>query len=72
MVLVDTAPKLVDKLGAPQLSTGDMLRAAVAAGSEVGVVAGGQEDLQLRGGQPLLHPPDLGPRCFTELGQFLI
>jgi len=30
------APKLVDKLGAPQLSTGDMLRAAVAAGTEVG------------------------------------
>jgi len=30
------APKIVDKLGIPQLSTGDMLRAAVAAGSEVG------------------------------------
>ena len=30
------APKLVDKLGAPQLSTGDMLRAAVAAGTDVG------------------------------------
>ena len=30
------APKLVEKLGAPQLSTGDMLRAAVAAGTEVG------------------------------------
>jgi len=30
------APKLVERLGAPQLSTGDMLRAAVAAGTEVG------------------------------------
>ena len=30
------APKIVDKLNIPQLSTGDMLRAAVAAGSEVG------------------------------------
>ncbi|KAJ1445039.1 adenylate kinase-domain-containing protein [Pelagophyceae sp. CCMP2097] len=30
------APKLVAKLGAPQLSTGDMLRAAVAAGTDVG------------------------------------
>eukprot|EP01043_Picozoa_sp_COSAG02_P043419 COSAG02_NODE_3780_length_6242_cov_10.962559_7_plen_859_part_00 len=30
------APKIVEKLGIPQLSTGDMLRAAVAAGSEVG------------------------------------
>jgi len=30
------APKIVTKLGTPQLSTGDMLRAAVAAGSDVG------------------------------------
>ena len=30
------APKIVDKLNNPQLSTGDMLRAAVAAGTEVG------------------------------------
>ena len=30
------APKIVDKLNIPQLSTGDMLRAAVAAGTEVG------------------------------------
>ena len=30
------APKIVEKLGIPQLSTGDMLRAAVTAGSEVG------------------------------------
>ena len=30
------APKIVDALDIPQLSTGDMLRAAVAAGSEVG------------------------------------
>merc|ERR1719331_654448 len=30
------APKIVDKLDIPQLSTGDMLRAAVAAGSDVG------------------------------------
>ena len=29
-------PKIVEKLSIPQLSTGDMLRAAVAAGTEVG------------------------------------
>ena len=33
------APKIVDALGIPQLSTGDMLRAAVAAGTEVGMQA---------------------------------
>merc|ERR1719217_493078 len=33
------APKMVDALSIPQLSTGDMLRAAVAAGSEVGLKA---------------------------------
>lgn len=30
------APKIVDRLGTPHLSTGDMLREAVAAGTEVG------------------------------------
>lgn len=30
------APKIVERCGTPQLSTGDMLRAAVAAGTEVG------------------------------------
>ena len=33
------APKVVDSLGIPQLSTGDMLRAAVAAKTEVGLKA---------------------------------
>merc|ERR1719231_1747151 len=33
------APKIVETLKIPQLSTGDMLRAAVAAGSEVGLKA---------------------------------
>jgi adenylate kinase len=33
------APMIVEKLGIPQLSTGDMLRAAVAAQSEVGMQA---------------------------------
>jgi adenylate kinase len=33
------APKIVARLGVPQLSTGDMLRAAVAAGSPVGLEA---------------------------------
>ena len=35
------APKIVEALSIPQLSTGDMLRAAVAAGSEVGIEAKG-------------------------------
>jgi len=34
------APRIVDKLGTPQLSTGDMLRAAVAACTDVGKMAG--------------------------------
>lgn len=33
------APKIVETLGIPQLSTGDMLRAAVAGGTEVGLKA---------------------------------
>jgi hypothetical protein len=33
------APKIVETLGIPQLSTGDMLRAAVAAGTPVGIEA---------------------------------
>merc|ERR1719188_2786469 len=33
------APKIVEALGSPQLSTGDMLREAVAAGTEVGLKA---------------------------------
>ena len=35
------APRIVEALGIPQLSTGDMLRAAVAAGTAVGVEAKG-------------------------------
>jgi len=41
------APKIVDKLNIPQLSTGDMLRAAVAAGSDVGKQA---KDVMASGG----------------------
>merc|ERR1719333_1067145 len=33
------APRIVARMGIPQLSTGDMLRAAVAAGTEVGLQA---------------------------------
>lgn len=33
------APKIVEKLGTPQLSTGDMLRAAAAEGTELGLKA---------------------------------
>merc|ERR1712125_70072 len=33
------APRLVEAFSIPQLSTGDMLRAAVAAGTEIGVKA---------------------------------
>merc|ERR1712228_987333 len=38
------APRLVTKLGIPHLSTGDMLRAAVAAGTELGKKAKGLMD----------------------------
>ena len=41
------APVIVEKLGIPQLSTGDMLRAAVAAGTEVGKQA---DDVMKAGG----------------------
>ena len=41
------APKIVEKLSIPQLSTGDMLRAAVAAGTEVGKQA---KDVMSSGG----------------------
>ena len=41
------APKLVEALGVPQLSTGDMLRAAVAAGTDVGLQA---KDVMASGG----------------------
>mmetsp|Transcript_1755 Transcript_1755/g.3533 ORF Transcript_1755/g.3533 Transcript_1755/m.3533 type:complete len:283 (-) Transcript_1755:470-1318(-) len=41
------APKIVEKLSIPQLSTGDMLRAAVAAGTEVGKQA---KDVMASGG----------------------
>ena len=38
--------RIVDRLGIPQLSTGDMLRAAVAAGTQVGMMA---KDVMARG-----------------------
>merc|ERR1719412_2679900 len=38
------APRLVEMLGVPHLSTGDMLRAAVAAGTELGKKAKGLMD----------------------------
>merc|ERR1719333_1110652 len=41
------APRIVARMGIPQLSTGDMLRAAVAAGSEVGKQA---KDVMASGG----------------------
>merc|ERR1712129_257964 len=41
------APKLVEKFGAKHLSTGDMLRAAVAAESELGLKA---KDIMAKGG----------------------
>ena len=62
------APKIVEALGVPQLSTGDMLRAAVSAGTEVGLKAKAVMEVRAATAEALLaaRPP---ARPLTRSGE---